>query len=372
LDVRRFSEGRVDMKTELVGMNQTELEDFFQDRGEKRFRGRQVYRWIYLNLERDFASMTDLPLQLRQVLEEKARVTWPEVLEEKVSEDGTRKFLLELQDQKTIEMVLIPQPVDSGLRYTVCVSSQVGCPLRCSFCATGAGGFERNLKVHEIVGQVLLSRWVLARENTGAEPRLTNVVFMGMGEPFLNYDAVLSAIRLLTDSEGINMGQRHITVSTSGEVRGIRRLAEEGLQVVLAVSLHAARDSLRDTLVPLNRRYPLAELQSAVQYYFDKTGRRVTLEYILLNRINTNREDARALVTFTRPLLANVNLIPYNEIGSAGYECPPQEVVTRFRRWLEEAGVNTAIREERGADIDAACGQLKAKREDIWQENDTG
>ena len=207
------------MKTELVGMNQTELEDFFQNRGERRFRGRQVYRWIYSNTERDFASMTDLPLPLRQVLEEKARITWPEILEEKVSEDGTRKLLLELQDQRTIEMVLIPRSMDSGFRHTVCVSSQVGCPLRCSFCATGAGGFERNLKVHEIVGQVLLSKWVLARGNAGAESRLTNVVFMGMGEPFLNYDAVLSAIRLLIDPEGINMGQRHITVSTSGEVR---------------------------------------------------------------------------------------------------------------------------------------------------------
>lgn len=362
------------LKIELVGMNRTELEKFLEGLGEKRFRGRQVYRWVYRNKVFSFEEMSDLPVALRALLAETALISLPEKIQHRVSQDGTQKLLLRLKDEKTIEMVVIPQSSAGGSRYTACVSSQVGCPVGCGFCATGRSGFERNLEVHEIVGQVLLAAHLVAvqgRQNLAPEGRgLTNVVFMGMGEPFLNYQAVVKAIRLVTDNEGINIGQRHITVSTAGEVQGIRRLAEEGLQVTLAVSLHAARDELRNALVPMNRKYPLSQLRDALQYYTERTGRRVTLEYTLLDKVNTSREDALRLTQFARSLLVNINLIPYNEIGQTGYKSPNKAVINEFRRWLAEAGINTVVREEKGSDIEAACGQLRAKKQgDTWKEN---
>lgn len=349
------------MKTELIGMSLTELEDFLEAMGEKRFRGRQVYRWIYRNRVRSFAEMTDLPRGIREELAKTACLTLPCILQERISEDGTRKLLLQLKDRKTIEMVIIPHQVTGGTRYTACISSQVGCPVRCRFCATGASGFERNLEVYEIVGQALL----------GLQWGISNVVFMGMGEPLLNYQAVLRTVGLLIDHQGINIGQRHITISTAGEARGIRWLAGEGLQVTLAVSLHSARDELRDVLVPLNRKYPLAVLREALNFYQGKTRRRVTLEYVLLDKVNTGWEDAQALIQFTRGLLVNVNLIPYNEVEFGEYRCPQREVIDRFKMWLTRAGVNVTLREEKGADIEAACGQLKTKKVNGGQQENT-
>lgn len=351
------------MNTELVGLYRTELEDFMEKMGEKRFRGRQIHRWIYQNFASSFQEMTDLPRSLRERLQGIASLSLPTVLKENISKDGTRKLLLRLNDHRTIEMVIIPSLSAGAGRYTACVSSQAGCPLGCRFCATGMGGFERNLAAFEIVGQVLLACKFLkaASENAvlAPGPGLTNVVFMGMGEPFLNYPAVMRALKLITSNDGLNIGQRHVTVSTAGVVEGIRKLAEEGLQVTLAVSLHAARDELRDVLVPLNRRYPLAELQAALKDYIQKTGRRVTLEYILLDKVNTSRRDAQLLAKFARPLLVNINLIPYNQVSGTEYRRPPGAVINQFRHWLLGAGLNVALREERGGDVAAACGQLR-------------
>lgn len=351
-------------KTELLGLNRLELEDYMASLGQPRFRGRQLHRWIYIKDTSSFYEMSDIPREIRQQLDEKASISIPRVLKQRVSEDGTRKFLMEMNDKKKVETVLIPQEENPGRRYTLCVSSQVGCPLRCAFCATGQGIYQRNLAAHEIVGQVLGSRRELKRRlKNYQEPLLTNVVYMGMGEPLLNYDEVIRSIHIINDPRGIQIGQRHITISTCGEARGILRLAEEGLQVTLAISLHACNDALRDQLVPINKRYPLKDLMSAVKTYVDKTGRRVTFEYIMLDGVNIGQTDAENMAKLVKPILANVNLILYNEVDGLPYRRPDLHRVKQFYGWLSEAGLNVSIRQEHGSDIEAACGQLAVKRD---------
>ena len=351
------------IKTELLGMDLQSLESFVQSIGQPRFRAKQIFTWIYRKGVGSFYEMSDLPKELRMSLESVAQVSIPRVLKQRVSADGTRKFLFEMNDKKRIETVVIPQGRNKDARYSLCVSTQVGCPVGCLFCATGQSGFQRNLNAYEMVGQVLGSRREMARKLKSDEELITNIVYMGMGEPMLNYEAMINSIRTLNDHKGINIGQRHITISTAGEVNGIRRLAEEDLQVTLAISLHACNDSLRDRLIPLNRKYPLQLLFEAVRQYTQRTNRRVTFEYLMLDEVNIGPEDARAMITAIKPLLANVNLIPYNEVSGLEYKKPSAAKIRHFYNLLAEGGLNVALREEHGGDIEAACGQLSANRE---------
>jgi 23S rRNA (adenine2503-C2)-methyltransferase len=351
-------------RIELLGMNEQELEQFVMSIGEKPFRGRQIHQWMYHKEVSSFYEMNDLTKQLRQKLDEVAQISILRVLKQRVSRDGTRKFLLELNDKKKVETVVIPQSNDKNARYTLCLSSQVGCLVGCSFCATGRSGFQRNLLASEMVGQVLGSNRELARRLKAGEERLiSSIVYMGMGEPMFNYDEVIKSIRILNDSNGINIGQRHITVSTSGDVKGISRLADEDLQITLAVSLHACNNQLRDQLIPMNKKYPLEILLQALRDYIDKTNRRITFEYIMLDNVNIGYKDSQDMIKLLKPFLANINLIPYNEVKDAEYGRPSSSKIRTFYNWLVEGGLNVTMREERGADIDAACGQLAARKE---------
>ncbi len=350
-------------KTELLGLSLEEVEQVMAALGLPRFRARQIYHWLYKHQVHSFYQMNNLPKELRHFLDKKVALTVPRVMKARVSRDGTRKFLLELADKKRIETVAIPQFRTDGKKFTICVSSQVGCPVGCRFCATGQSGFERDLTAGEIVGQVVaVERELKQREKQNLGERyLTNVVFMGMGEPLLNLDAVLKAISIINDDRAIGIGQRHVTISTAGFIPGIRQLAESGLQVTLAISLHATTDEVRNRIIPMNRRYPLESLMESISSYIEKTGRRVTLEYLLLDGVNSSAQDAERLAKMVRPLLANINLIPYNETDRLHYRRPDQYTINRFVACLTREGVNVTLREEMGSDIEAACGQLKGR-----------
>lgn len=331
-----------------------DLEALLRDLGEPRFRGAQVRQWVFRRGVTDPAAMTDLPRALRERLGATARASLARVREVRRSRDGTAKALLAVQGPgrppAAVESVLIPE---DG-RLTLCVSSQAGCAVGCPFCASGQGGLVRNLGPEEIAGQVL---W--AWQYAGRRP--THVVFMGMGEPMANFPSVRAAIDLLRGPGGFGIAARRLTVSTAGHVPGIRRLAEEpGLQVGLAVSLHAPDDCLRNRLVPLNRAYPLAELLQACRQYTAATRRRVTFEYVLLRGVNDSLPQARALAGLVRGMLGHVNLIPYNPVPGLNFEAPSPEGISRFARTLQDLGVTVTVRWSRGADIEAACGQLRA------------
>lgn len=346
----------------LLDLNRHRLEKWLEDLGEPRFRARQLWRWLYVHLADDFAVMTDLPAELRRRLAQEAVCRALTLREEKVAPDGlTRKGLFELADGERIEAVLMLYHE----RASVCVSTQVGCAIGCPFCATGQGGFRRNLSSGEIVEQVLhLARRLRAfgRDWTGLT-RVTHVVFMGMGEPLANYDATWAAVERLHDPKGFNLGARRMTISTAGLAPGILRLAEERLPVNLAVSLHAADDELRDRLVPLNRRYPLDEVFRALRVYVEKTHRRVSFEYVLIAGVNDSPEQARRLAGRLRGFLGHVNLIPLNPIPDSDWHAPERPVVEAFREVLEWAGIPATVRLERGTEISAACGQLRAHAE---------
>lgn len=349
-------------KIELLGLQISDLENFMVAIGEPKFRGKQVYKWIYHKGKSSFYEMSDLPKELRQRLDEIAKISIPRVLKQRVSADYTRKFLLELEEKKRVEAVVIPQSRDKNAQYTLCLSTQVGCPVGCSFCATGLSGYQRDLKAHEIVGQFLGAQNELAKKLKTQDKKLVkNVVYMGMGEPLLNYDEVIKSVYILNDPKGINIGQRHITISTAGEAEGIEMLARENLQVTLAVSLHACDNDLRNKLIPLNRKYPLERLIQAVERYISLTNRRVTFEYVMLEGVNTSRQDADNMIKLLKPLLANVNLIPYNEVAGLSFKRPSPQKVAQFYKWLTAGGLNANIREEKGGDIEAACGQLRAE-----------
>ncbi|MGE5544646.1 MAG: 23S rRNA (adenine(2503)-C(2))-methyltransferase RlmN [Bacillota bacterium] len=350
-------------KTELSGLCLEEMERTILDLGLPRFRARQIYHWLYKHHVHSFYQMNNLPKELRHFLDKNVSLTVPKVVKARISQDGTRKFLLELSDKKRIETVAIPQFRADGKKYTICVSSQVGCPVGCKFCATGQSGFERDLTAGEITGQVVVvEREIKQREKPAPGNRsVTNVVFMGMGEPLLNLEAVLKAIRIINDEQGIGIGQRHITISTAGFIPGIRLLAESGLQVTLAISLHATTNEIRDGIIPMNRRYPLEALLESVSYYIGITGRRVTFEYVLLDGVNSSVQDAIRLSRMVKPLLANVNLIPYNRTDCVNYRRPDQATINSFLSCLTREGVNVTLREEMGGDIEAACGQLKSR-----------
>ena len=317
--------------------------------GEPKFRAGQICGWLWQKRVCDPAEMTNLSKELRAELAEKLDFACPALVREQRSRDGTKKFLWRLRDGETVESVLIKE----GDRLTLCVSTQVGCPLHCSFCATGLSGFARNLSAGEIAGQLLAAEKQIGRE-------INNVVYMGMGEPLLNVDSVLKSVRMLNDPKMRNLGRRHITISTSGVIPGIEELAASGLGVRLAVSLHAADDELRSLLMPVNQTYPASELRDAMQKYQAATGDRITIEYALFGGVNDGVERARELVRYLKGIHVFVNLIPANDVAGR-CEKPKAEDVLRFRSVLESAGFECEIRSERGADIDAACGQLRRK-----------
>jgi 23S rRNA (adenine2503-C2)-methyltransferase len=332
----------------LIGLSTDELCALVQEFGEPAYRGKQLAEWIYWHGARTFEEMTSLPDKLRANLSTKYEIGRSETAAVQRSRDGTIKLLLALQDGSKVETVGIPY----ADRFSCCLSTQVGCPVGCVFCATGLGGFSRNLTAGEIVDQVL-------EVQEAAQSRVDHVVFMGMGEPLLNYDATLKAVRLLNGEMG--MAMRHLTLSTVGYVPGIRRLAQEKLQVTLAVSLHAPTDELRRKLIP-GMKWSLAEIMDACREYLRQTGRRVTFEYCLLEGVNDSVAEARALAKLLQGMNCHVNLIPYNPVPGVTFYKRPRKGIRAFREVLEGAGIQVTQRVLRGADIDAACGQLKVKK----------
>ena len=347
-------------KTNILGLERSALEDFFAEIGEKPFRASQVLKWIHQFGVTDFEAMTNLSKALRAKLAEVAEVRAPEVVEEQVSADGSRKWLLRLDDGNCIETVYIPD----GERSTLCISSQVGCALNCSFCATARQGFNRNLGTAEIVGQLWqVIRW-LGGTGKVQERVITNVVLMGMGEPLLNLDAVIPAMRLMLDDFAYGLSWRRVTVSTAGVVPAMERLAAE-CPVSLAISLHAVNDELRNELVPINRKYPIRELLAACRRYAaEGSGRRITFEYVMIEGRNDGVDDARRLARLLRGIPAKVNLIPFNPFPGAQYRRSGAAVVDRFRDVLLGEGLVTVTRKTRGDDIAAACGQLAGQVQD--------
>lgn len=343
----------------LLDLDFKGLEAFFVDIGEKTFRARQLMQWIHQYRVVDFAEMTNLSKVLRQKLVETADIKPPEVLEEHLSKDGTRKWIIRLSCGNAIETVYIPD----NSRGTLCVSSQVGCALACTFCSTAQQGFNRNLKTSEIIGQLWLANEYLKKDPKGNRV-VTNVVMMGMGEPLANYNNVITAMNLMRDDLAYGISWRRVTLSTSGMVPMIDKLRED-CHVSLAISLHAANDKLRSELIPLNDKYPIAELLAACKRYVDVTQRRhITIEYVLLDGINDSAQDAKDLVRILKDLPTKINLIPFNPFPNTQYKCSSKTAIARFKKQLLNAGLVATIRKTRGDDIVAACGQLAGEVED--------
>jgi 23S rRNA (adenine2503-C2)-methyltransferase len=341
----------------LLDLTQAEMANLLSEWGEPAYRSRQVSSWLYHRMARSFGEMTDLPFALRRRFAAETDISRLRVDRDLLSSDGfTRKWLFGLIDEARIETVLMGY----RKRRTVCISTQAGCGIGCPFCATGRMGLTRNLSSGEIVEQVLHVARELAESRT--ESRLTNVVLMGMGEPFANYAQTLKSLRTLTAPDGFDMGARRITVSTVGLVPEIEEFSREGLPVNLSVSLHAATDELRNRLVPVNRRYPIRELMRAVVAYTERTRRRVTFEWAMIRGVNDAYDQARALVDRISGILCHVNLIPLNPAEGSPYEASSRGAVELFRSKLERARIPTTIRVRRGLDIHAGCGQLSAKR----------
>lgn len=343
-------------KVNLLGLSRQQLEDFFTDLGEKRFRAQQVMKWIHHQGVIDFADMSNLGKGLREKLESLATITPPEIADQQDSADGTRKWAIRVTGGALVEAVLIPE---AG-RATLCVSSQVGCSLDCKFCSTGKQGFQRDLTAAEIIGQVWLAINSYDGWQSGKGRIVTNVVMMGMGEPLLNFDNVVSAMSLMTDDLAYGLSKRKVTLSTSGVVPALDRLAEFS-DVSLAVSLHAPNDEIRNQIVPINRRYPIQQLLQSAKSYIDAQSDRkrvVTIEYTLLAGVNDQPEHARELSTLLKDFPCKINLIPFNHFPNSGFERPSGNAVSRFWQVLVDAGFIVTVRSTRGDDIDAACGQL--------------
>jgi 23S rRNA (adenine2503-C2)-methyltransferase len=341
----------------LLNLNRQDLEAFFVELGEKSFRATQVLQWIHQRGLSDVNNMSNLSKALREKLSQQTTIQLPEIVIDQLSDDGTRKWLLKLHDGNCIETVFIPED-DRG---TLCVSSQVGCALNCSFCSTAQQGFNRNLTVAEIIGQVWLAVRLLAEDGATHDHKVTNVVMMGMGEPLLNFDAVVKAMDIMMDDCAYGLSKRRVTLSTSGVVPAMKELAEVS-DVSLAVSLHAPTDELRDILVPINKKYPLQQLLTVCKDYFkDEPRRRITFEYVMLQDVNDSPEHARALIDILKDVPAKINLIPFNPFPRTQYTCSSKTVINRFKDILMDAGLVTMTRKTRGDDIDAACGQLVGK-----------
>ncbi len=350
-------------RTNLFNLAKPAMEQFFVGLGEKRFRAQQILKWIYHQQASSFEEMTDVGKSLRAKLDEVAELRLPKVLHEQISTDGTMKWVLGLEGGSAIETVYIPE-ADRG---TLCVSSQIGCALNCTFCSTATQGFNRNLSTAEVIGQV----WVAAnrigsvhRDNRLSERRITNVVMMGMGEPLLNFDAVTDAMDLMRDDCGFGLANRRVTLSTAGLVPGIDALSAR-CDVSLAVSLHAPTDELRDRLVPLNKKYPIAQLLAACQRYQARRPRSsITFEYTLMKGVNDHPEHARQLVKLLRKVPSKLNLIPFNPFPGTDYERSTPDAIEGFKRIVMAAGLIATVRRTRGDDIDAACGQLVGQVQD--------
>lgn len=345
-----------DKRVNLLDFDEAGLRAFFESIGEKPFRAQQVLKWVFHHAQTDIGAMTDLGIALRQKLESIAEIRLPEIIREQRSTDGTVKWLIGFHGGNAVETVYIPEPK----RGTLCVSSQVGCALNCSFCSTGAQGFARNLSTSEIIGQVWLAAQSLGHERNG-QRRITNIVMMGMGEPLLNFDAVVPALSLMRNDLGFGFAAKRVTLSTAGLVPGIHRLRET-IDVALAVSLHSPVDDVRTELVPLNRKYPIAELMQACRdYVSDKHKRTVTFEYTLIDGINDHPEHARKLVKLLRTVPSKLNLIPFNPFPGTRYRCSTPERIAKFQEIVMQGGLIATVRKTRGEDIDAACGQLVGK-----------
>jgi len=351
------------MPVNLLDFDAEGLTAWFAQQGEKPFRARQVLRWIHQRGEGDFNAMTDIAKSLREKLIATATVSPPPTISDKLSDDGTRKFLFDVGNRNAVETVFIPED-DRG---TLCISSQAGCALECAFCSTGRQGFNRNLTTAEIIGQLWQANRALGRDPASGnsdERTISNVVLMGMGEPLANFDNLVPALRLMLDDNAYGLSRRRVTVSTSGIVPAMDRLAE-ACPVALAVSLHAPTDGLRDKLVPINRKYPLAELMAACRRYLVHAPRDfITFEYVMLDGVNDSDADARALLHLVRDVPCKFNLIPFNPFPASGFHRSPAERVRRFASILIEGGIVTTTRRTRGDDIDAACGQLAGKVQD--------
>ena len=342
------------MAANLLDLDAAGLAGYFAELGEKPFRARQVLRWLHRSGEDDFSRMSDVAKSLRQRLGEVACVEAPQVLSDRLADDGTRKFLFDVGAGNAIETVFIPED-DRG---TLCVSTQVGCALNCAFCATGRQGFNRNLGVGEIIGQLWQVKRLLGANAAADERTVSNVVLMGMGEPLANFDNILPALRLMLDDNAYGLSRRRVTVSTSGLVPVMDQLGA-ACPVALAVSLHAPNDALRDQLVPINRKYPLAQLMAACRRYLDVAPRDfITFEYVMLGGVNDRDGDAQQLLELVRDVPCKFNLIPFNPFPGSGYTRSRPERVRRFASILMAAGIVTTTRKTRGDDIAAACGQL--------------
>jgi len=350
----------------ILDLSHTQLKELIHSLGEPAYRADQILWWVYNKLATSFEEMTDLPQTLRQKLISGALLSSLATVAEKISADGqTRKVLFRLDDGRTIEssFMLYGRAGSSRERRTVCVSTQVGCPIGCSFCATGQQGFERNLRPGEIIEQVLYFMRSMNKEvDTDLARRpVTNVVFMGMGEPLANYEAVWLSIEMLNSKQGLNLGARQITISTVGLVPQIQRLASENIHVELAISLHAANDELRNRLVPINKKYPLKQLMAACREYFEKTGRRPTFEYALFRGINDSVGHARELAGLLQGLNCHVNLITGNPTKSKEFMPSSRNTVLAFQKQLTASVISNTLRLSKGVDIEAGCGQLRSR-----------
>lgn len=334
----------------LTGLSQEEIEKITDELHQSKFRARQIHNWIYLKSAKNIDEMTDLSKDFRENLKTVAKVTDIVVKTKQVSADGTIKYLLEFPDGECVETVLMR--FDNRANLTACVSSQVGCAVNCSFCATGKLGFVRNLTYKEIIEQVLT-----IQRDTGL--KVTNVVFMGQGEPLLNLNNVLKAINIFNES--FQIGQRRITLSTSGIIPGIDKLAELNTQSTLALSLHAPNHDIRKNIMQIENKYNIKDLKSALKNYVEKTGRRITIEYLLIKDLNDTTECAKQLAEYLKDIKCNINLIPYNPTAYNDYKRPSNNSIMKFKCLLEHSGKKVTVRLERGGDIDAACGQLKGK-----------
>lgn len=328
-----------------------QLTNYFASINQKPFRAKQVFSWLYQKEASSFDEMSNLSKELREQLKEHFTFDILKIVEKQESKDGTIKYLFEMLDGSLIETVLMIHDYGKSL----CVTSQVGCNMKCSFCASGLLRKQRDLTPGEIVAQVM-------KVQLDTKQRISHVVVMGTGEPFDNYDNVMEFVRIINHPNGLAIGARHITISTCGLISGIKRYSDEGIQTNLAISLHAPNDEIRNQLMPINRRYPLDDLRQAISDYIDKTNRRVTFEYILLKDVNDSLVDARQLAHYLRGLNAYVNLIPYNSVDEHGYQPSDQETIEKFKSELLRLHINVTLRKEHGRDIDGACGQLRAKR----------
>ncbi|AST07585.1 23S rRNA (adenine(2503)-C(2))-methyltransferase RlmN [Anoxybacillus flavithermus] len=341
------------MKPSIYSMRLEDLQSWVEQQGEKPFRATQIFEWLYKKRATSFEDMTNIPKALRERLAEHFVITTLKTLVQQTSKDGTMKFLFELHDGYSIETVLMRH--DYG--NSICVTTQVGCRIGCTFCASTLGGLKRNLQAGEIVAQVVKVQKALDETNE----RVSSIVVMGIGEPFDNYDELIKFLKIVNHPKGLHIGARHITVSTSGIIPKIYQFADENMQINFAISLHAPNTELRSKLMPINRAYKLPELMEAVRYYIEKTGRRVTFEYGLFGGVNDQIEHAEELAGLIKGLKCHVNLIPVNYVPERNYVRTPREQIFAFEKTLKKHGINVTIRREQGHDIDAACGQLRAK-----------